>query len=225
MYCRRIYTAKTRKHGLNFSILIKSFFNLSLCILRLILSYGKKDNCAVEPMMQDNVAEEMTVNIQISNSKEGGHTMKNMMMLFATLVFMVGAVGNTSADTTKPAFQVEPIELSINSAEFHLTQAQKLEQEVADLGAKVRELTQKVARYEKKPYLDTKGFLRDSLKRIIGTTVQKASSLREQVAWHREEASRLAAQEDVPQESAADSEDTTTMNDTSRSRSHSESPS
>ncbi|GJL58540.1 MAG: hypothetical protein NPIRA03_13970 [Nitrospirales bacterium] len=149
--------------------------------------------------------------------------MKNIMMLFATLVFMVGAVGHTSADTTKPAFHGDPIELSINSAEFHLTQAQKLEQEAADLAAKVRELTQKVARYEKKPYLDTKGFYRDGLKRIIGTTLQKASSLREQMAWHREEASRLAALEDVPQESAADSEDTPTMmNDTSHLWSQSE---
>ena len=132
--------------------------------------------------------------------------MKNIMMLFTVLVFMVGGVDYASGDTTKPSLQVDPIEWSINTAEFHLTQAQKLEQEVTDLAAKVRELNQKVAKYEKKPYLDTKGFHRDALKRIIGTTLQKESALRHQVAWHREEASRLADLEQVPQDSASDSE-------------------
>ncbi|WNM56359.1 hypothetical protein [Candidatus Nitrospira allomarina] len=152
--------------------------------------------------------------------------MKNILMLFAALVFMVGTVGYASGDTTKPSFQVDPKEWSINTAEFHLTQALKLEQEATDLTAKVRELNQKVAKYEKKPYLDTKGFHRDGLKRIIGTTLQKVSALRDQVAWHRDEASRLAALEQGPQDSASESEDTTTtLRDTSRSRSHSESPS
>ena len=105
--------------------------------------------------------------------------MKNIMMLFTVLVFMVGAVDYASGDTTKPSLQVDPIEWSINSAEFHLTQAQKLEQEVTDLAAKVMELNQNVAKYEKKPYLDTKGFHRDALKRIIGTTLQKESALRD----------------------------------------------
>ncbi|MGP0592946.1 hypothetical protein ACTRXD_10490 [Nitrospira sp. T9] len=152
--------------------------------------------------------------------------MKSIMMLSTALIFMVGTGGYTFADTTKPSFQIDPIELSINSAEFHLTLAQKLEQEAADLGAKVRELNQKVAKYEKKPYLDAKGFHRDGLKRIIGTTLQKVSTLRDQVAWHRDEASRLAALEEMPQDRASDSEDTnTSMRGTPRSRSLSESPS
>ncbi|HNP61774.1 MAG TPA: hypothetical protein PKM72_13095 [Nitrospirales bacterium] len=152
--------------------------------------------------------------------------MKNKMMLFAALIFMFGAVDYASGATTKPSFQFDPIEWPINTAEFHLTQAQKLEQEATDLAAKVTELNQKIDKYEKKPYLDTKGFHRDGLKRIIGTTLQKVSALRGQVAWHRDEASRLATLDQVPQDNANDSEDrTTTLGDTSRSRSHSESPS
>lgn len=152
--------------------------------------------------------------------------MKNIMMLSAALIFMVGAGGYTFADTTKPSFQVDPIEWSVNTAEFHLTLAQKLEQEAADLGAKVRELNQKVAKYEKKPYLDAKGLYRDSLKRIIGTTLQKVSNLRDQVAWHRDEASRLAALEEMPQDGASDPEDTNpSLRGTPRSRSLSGSPS
>ncbi|WNM62336.1 hypothetical protein [Candidatus Nitrospira neomarina] len=152
--------------------------------------------------------------------------MKHIIMLFAALIFTVGAVGYTYAGTTKSSFQADSIKWPTNTAEFHLTQAQKLEQEAADLAAKVRELNQKVAKYEKKPYLDTKGFHRDGLKRIIGTTLQKVSALQDQVAWHRDEASRLAAQEQVPQGSPSDLEDTTpTSRDTSRLRSHSESPS
>ena len=152
--------------------------------------------------------------------------MKNIMMLFAALIFMVGAGGYTFAGSTKPSLQVAPVEWGSHTAEFHLTQADKLEQEATDLAAKVRGLNQKVAKYEKKPYLDTKGFYRDGLKMIIGTTLQKVTTLQDQVAWHRDEASRLTALEEKPQDRASNSEDTTTsLHGTSRSRSHSESPS
>jgi hypothetical protein len=208
---------------------VYKFFQFASMLLGLILFHRRNDKSPVEIITKGNTEHgigEMKLSIQILNSKEGGHTMKNIMMLSAVLVFMLGAVDYASGDTMKPSFQVDPIEWSINTAEFHLTQAQKLQQEATDLAARVRELNQKVAKYEKKPYLDTKGFHRDGLKRIIGTTLQKVSALRDQVAWHRDEASRLADLEQVPQDSGSDSDDTTTtLRDTSRSRSRSESPS
>ena len=78
------------------------------------------------------------------------------------------------------------------TAEDHLTTAQSLEQKIAALEDKVVTMAEKVTQYDRKPYLDPKSLRRDSLKRIIGSTLKEIKELRERMAWHRTEASRLA---------------------------------
>lgn len=147
--------------------------------------------------------------------------MKYAMMALTTFLFLVGSFGLSFAKTTIPSIDPYPIERSLDTAEGHLSKAQNLEKEIQHLENKVSELNQEFAKYIKKPYLDAKGFRRNGLKLLIGTSVKKIASIRELVAWHRAEATRLAAVENGSQESTSDSKATpTTMKDSSRSGSN-----
>ena len=128
--------------------------------------------------------------------------MKLLTILIATMVLLVSPMSVASADITSPANQLGNSEWSQFSADDHLTMAQTLEQKVATLEAKILKMAEKITEYDSKPYLDTKGFRRDSLKRIIGSTLKEIKILRERIAWHRTEASSLAeVQEHDPGES------------------------
>ena len=130
--------------------------------------------------------------------------MKLLTILIATMVFFVSPMSVAAADITSPTIKLENSEWSQFTADDHLTVAQTLEQKVARLEAKILNMTEKITEYGRKPYLDTKGFRRDSLKRIIGSTLKEIKDLRERIAWHRTEASRLA---EVPENDSNESND------------------
>ncbi len=128
--------------------------------------------------------------------------MKLLTMLIATMFLLVSPISVATGDTKSPSTQLGISEWSQVTADDHLTTAQTLEQKVATLEAKIIKMAEKVIEYDRKPYLDTKGFRRDSLKRIIGSTLKEIKELQKRIAWHRTEASRLAeVNEPVPDES------------------------
>jgi len=152
--------------------------------------------------------------------------MKYITIIFTTLVFLFGAVGCVSADITGPQMPTDSMERSLLSAHDHMSQAQNLEQKIDRLAKKVIDMDQKVATYNKKPYLDTKGIRRNGLKLLIGSTLDQIKTLRKQVAWHRAEASRLAEREKAPEEmdfraeqSSAHTSDTAQSNSSTQSQS------
>jgi len=57
----------------------------------------------------------------------------------------------------------------------------------------VANLERRVEKFTKKPYLDTKGFKRQSARRLSGTYRKEISELRDRIAWHHEKADRLNA--------------------------------
>ena len=125
--------------------------------------------------------------------------MKQLTMLIAAIFLLVSPMSVASGDTTSPTTQLDISEWSQTTADDHLTTAQTLEQKVATLKAKIIKMAERVTEYDRKPYLDTKGFRRDSLKRIIGSTLKEIKDLQKRIAWHRTEASRLAeVNESVP---------------------------
>ena len=125
--------------------------------------------------------------------------MKQLTMLIAAIFLLVSPMSVASGDTTSPNTHLGISEWSQTTADDHLTTAQTLEQKVATLEAKVIKMAERVAEFDRKPYLDTKGFRRDSLKRIIGSTLKEIKDLQKRIAWHRTEASRLAeVDEPVP---------------------------
>ncbi len=106
--------------------------------------------------------------------------------------------------SVKPSSWSEP---SLVSAQDHLEQADKLEEDLARLEAQVSRIDQKVARYEKPPYLDPKRFRQDGLKILRGSNRKEMETLQEKVAWHRAEASRLAGLESTNPEESLGRED------------------
>ncbi|MDX1411171.1 MAG: hypothetical protein R3351_03360 [Nitrospirales bacterium] len=118
--------------------------------------------------------------------------MKQLTMLIVAIFLLVSPISVASGDTTSPNTQLGISEWSQTTADDHLTTAQTLEQKVSILEAKIIKMAERVTEFERKPYLDTKGFRRDSLKRIIGSTLKEIKDLQNRIAWHRTEASRLA---------------------------------
>ncbi|HBP90115.1 MAG TPA: hypothetical protein PKK23_11965 [Nitrospirales bacterium] len=154
--------------------------------------------------------------------------MKYRMIVVVTIFcFLFGWVGASNANTAISPMNPDSIGLHFNTAktaEDHLTKAQNLEKEIERLEAQVSELKQDVARYNEKPYLDTKGFRRNGLKLLIGTSEKKISNIRKIVAWHRTEATRLTQVEKGALENTSDFEATSsTSGDHSPSPPHHES--
>ncbi len=122
--------------------------------------------------------------------------MKYMTMGLVTFFFLLGIMGCASADFTKPSGQTPLLEGLSLSAQDHLKKAQDLEQEIERLADQMFTLDQRMKKYQKKPYLDTKGFRRSGLKLVMGSTMNDIKMLNQQIAWHREEASKLAIARD-----------------------------
>ena len=126
--------------------------------------------------------------------------MKYITIVFVMVVCLFGLIGGATADIREPSIHVGSMQGALLSAQDHLSHAQNLEQKIDRLAKKVIEADQKVAKYNEKPYLDTKGIRRTGLKLLMGSTLTEIKELREQVAWHRAEASRLAKLETTPEE-------------------------
>lgn len=127
--------------------------------------------------------------------------MKYLSILVALFMVLSGWPGIASAVTTASEEFSEFQKLSLSSAEAHLTHVEILEGEVTQLEEQVKNLNERAQRYKQKPYLDTKGYQRSSLKLLIGNNLSKITNLQQQIVWHREEASRLAALNKSSQES------------------------
>ena len=118
--------------------------------------------------------------------------MKTLTILTTAMLLLVLQMSAALADFTSSNIHLENSNRDEATAEDHLATAQSLEQKIAAMENKVVTMAEKVTQYDRKPYLDPKSLRRDSLKRIIGSTLKEIKELRKRVAWHRTEASRLA---------------------------------
>jgi hypothetical protein len=132
-------------------------------------------------------------------------------MLIIIGIFFVGLSGCSSPGLLNTVMSADSVEKPLVSAQDHLTHVHMLEQDVRLLEEEVSRINQKVARYERKPYLDPKRFRRDGLKILRGSNLKKIETLREKVAWHRAQASRLAGLDSSRQDQAV--EDRNNMNE------------
>ncbi len=126
--------------------------------------------------------------------------MKRLSMFVIIGLFLVGLSGCSSADFLKSVMPAGPVEAPLLSVQDHLNHAQMVEKDLGRLEEQVDRINQKVARYEQKPYLDPKRFRRDGLKILRGSKLKEIETLREKVAWHRAQASRLAGLDSSRQE-------------------------
>ena len=76
------------------------------------------------------------------------------------------------------------------SSENHLSKAQEKVIYSEKLKAKIQRLQDRFDRFSKKPYLDTKGFKRDSLKRLMGSLKKELREETAKLAWHKTQAQK-----------------------------------
>ncbi len=118
--------------------------------------------------------------------------MKGITVLLASIV-LASFVGFGLAKVQERP--LAPSEKNANAwtVEEHQIAADLFEETAVRLELKVRHLEQRVERFAKKPYLDPKGFKRQGWERLIGAHRSEISELREQMAWHRTQASQFNA--------------------------------
>ena len=88
------------------------------------------------------------------------------------------------------------------SAEDHLLKAKTNHQKSEVLEGKIQNLQNQIDRLSKKPYLDTKGFKRDSLNRWKGNLVQELREATTKTAWHRVQAEKIMISESKHQQNS-----------------------
>ena len=81
------------------------------------------------------------------------------------------------------------------SSTDHLREASTYHQRVKTLEQKKQSLNDRIDRFNQKPYLDTKGLKRDSLRRIKGSLVQDLREAKVRTAWHKAQAEKIMLSE------------------------------
>ncbi|MDT7041191.1 hypothetical protein [Candidatus Nitronereus thalassa] len=78
------------------------------------------------------------------------------------------------------------------AAEEHWETSELYEEELVRLEVKVGHLEKRIERFTKKPYLDIKGFKRESAKLLIEAYNSEIADLRMHITWHNTQAKRLS---------------------------------
>ena len=103
-----------------------------------------------------------------------------------------GVANNGEASTLKvPPYDEETIQaMNQWSTESHLIKAQEKVVYSEELKTKIQELQDQFDRLSQRPYLDTKGFKRDGLKRLIGSLQKELQEETAKVVWHTTQAQK-----------------------------------
>ncbi len=78
------------------------------------------------------------------------------------------------------------------SPEDHLSKAQEKVVYSEELKSKIQQFQGRIDQLTKRPYLDTKGFKRAGLKRLMGNLQQELRMETAKLAWHKTQAERLS---------------------------------
>ena len=94
---------------------------------------------------------------------------------------------------TESHFDSSPPDIKSRSGDvdYHFAAKSLYEQEAKPLEIKIQRLLQRIQLYDRKPYLDPKGFRRSGLKLRLGTLMKDFSELRQKIALHQELAKQI----------------------------------
>ena len=81
----------------------------------------------------------------------------------------------------------------------HEREASVHQQTVQTLEQEIQQLNDRIDRYSRKPYLDTKGIRRDNMKRRRGNLVRDLRAATLKTAWHQKQAKQAMVSEPVHQ--------------------------
>lgn len=101
-----------------------------------------------------------------------------------------GVADNRETSPLKvPPYDEETIQaMNQWSSENHLSKAQEKVVYSAELKTRIQRLQDRLDRFSKRPYLDSKGFKRNSLKRLMGSLKQELREETAKLAWHKTQA-------------------------------------
>ena len=75
--------------------------------------------------------------------------------------------------------------------DYHFAAKSLYEQEAKSLELKIQRLMQRIQLYDRKPYLEAKGFRRSGLKLRLGNLMKDYSGLKQKIALHQELANQI----------------------------------
>ena len=106
--------------------------------------------------------------------------------------FFFGVAKNRRASPLQaPPYDEETIQaMNQWSSEDHLSVAQEKIAYSDELRAKIQRLQARFDRFSQKPYLDTKGLKRNSLKRMLGSLNEELGHETAKLAWHKTQAQK-----------------------------------
>ena len=81
--------------------------------------------------------------------------------------------------------------------DYHFAAKSYYEEEAKPLELKIKRLMQRIKLYDRKPYLDPKGFRRSGLKLRLGNVMKDYSELKQKIALHQELANQILEAKDM----------------------------
>jgi transposase len=119
--------------------------------------------------------------------------MKRMTPVMASWILGLGLVLSGCTSDGIPHKRTLANLIATDSVEYHATALREHQENAAILEQKIQKLEQRIEAFKKKPYRDPKGFRQTGWKRLVDHWKQEIKDLRTQMAWHRNELTRLRA--------------------------------
>ena len=117
-----------------------------------------------------------------------------MKNLISALTYFLVIFGTANLGFgTEGLFVASPPDTKAHSVDvdYHFAAKSHYEQESKPLELKIQRIVQRVQLYDRKPYLDPKGFRRSGLKLRLGNLMKDYSRLKQKIALHQELANQI----------------------------------
>ena len=123
--------------------------------------------------------------------------MKTFIMALAYSLVVIGFP--SLGFGTESHFVASPPDIKSQSADvdYHFAAKSLYEQEAKPLELKIQRLVQRIQLYDRKTYLDPKGFRRSGLKLRLGNLMKDYSELKQKIALHQELADQILEAKDM----------------------------
>ena len=129
-----------------------------------------------------------------------------MKNLISVLTFFLVCVGSPYLGFgAESQFDASPPDIKSRSVDvnYHFAAKSLYEQEAKPLELKIQRLMQRIQLYDRKPYLDPKGFRRSGLKLRLGILMKDYSGLKQKIALHQELANQILEAKDLKKNNPA----------------------
>ena len=117
-----------------------------------------------------------------------------MKTLISALAYVLVFIGFPNLGFgTESHFDLSPPVITSRSADvdYHFAAKSHYEEEAKPLELKIKRLMKRIQLYDRKPYLDPKGFRRSGLKLRLGNLMKDYSELKQKIAFHQELANQI----------------------------------